>query len=153
MIKAVFPWIYWQTSPPCWTKARGWITWAQSNWWRRFLGLYHRTVGNRQKALIRIFLYGEAYHQICIFSPIYNLQSAFHTDWVRSLSYHDNNGNKNITNFPHIWQWKTVVLHNLHVHFLFCTFRRRFVLSTTWNDPFWVAKNYKCFEKLYQTVG
>ena len=32
-----------------------------------------------------------------------------------SLSNPDDNGNKNPTNL-HIWQWKTVFLHALHVH-------------------------------------
>ena len=42
--------------------------------------------------------------------------------WVRiakeigSLSNHDDNGNKKPTNL-HIWQWKTVFFHALHVHF------------------------------------
>ena len=35
---------------------------------------------------------------------------------IRSLSNHDDDGNKNPTNL-HIWQWKTVFLHALHVHF------------------------------------
>ena len=35
-----------------------------------------------------------------------------------SLSNHDDDGNKNPTNL-HIWQWKTVFLHALHVHFSF----------------------------------
>ena len=35
-----------------------------------------------------------------------------------SLSNHDDDGNKNPTNL-HNWQWKTVVLHALHVHFSF----------------------------------
>ena len=33
-----------------------------------------------------------------------------------SLSNHDADSNKNPTNL-HIWQWKTVFLHALHVHF------------------------------------
>ena len=33
-----------------------------------------------------------------------------------TLGNHDNDGNKNITNL-HIFQWKTVLLHALHVHF------------------------------------
>ena len=48
-----------------------------------------------------------------------------------SLSKHDHGGNKNVTNL-HIWQWKTVVLHALHVQFsflyismLFSSFQRR----------------------------
>ena len=32
-----------------------------------------------------------------------------------SLSNHDDDGNKNLSNL-HIWQWKTVSLHALHVH-------------------------------------
>ena len=35
---------------------------------------------------------------------------------IGSLSNHDDDGNKNPTNL-HIWQWKTVPLHALHVHF------------------------------------
>ena len=35
-----------------------------------------------------------------------------------SLSNHDDDDNKNPTNL-HIWQWKTVLLHALHVHFSF----------------------------------
>ena len=35
---------------------------------------------------------------------------------IRSLSNHDDNGNKNPTNL-HIWQWKTLFLHALHVQF------------------------------------
>ena len=35
---------------------------------------------------------------------------------VGSLSNHDDDGNKNPTNL-HIWQWKTIFLHALHVHF------------------------------------
>ena len=34
---------------------------------------------------------------------------------IGSLSNHDDDGNKNPTNL-HIWQWKTVFLHALHVH-------------------------------------
>ena len=34
---------------------------------------------------------------------------------IGSLSSHDDDGNKNHTNL-HIWQWKTVFLHALHVH-------------------------------------
>ena len=42
-----------------------------------------------------------------------------------SLSNHDVAGNKNPTNL-HVWQWKTVLLHALHVlFFLFLTFCRR----------------------------
>jgi len=36
--------------------------------------------------------------------------------WLGSLSNHDDDGNKNPTNL-HIWQWKIVFLHALHVHF------------------------------------
>ena len=43
---------------------------------------------------------------------------------IGSLGNHDDNGNKNPTNL-HIWQWKTVFLHALHVHFSSLTFWRR----------------------------
>ena len=54
-----------------------------------------------------------------------------------SLSNHDDDDNKNPPNL-HIWQWKTVFLHALHVHFfIFWHFRDVLVLSTTRNDQFW----------------
>ena len=46
-----------------------------------------------------------------------------------SLSNHDDEGNKNPTNL-HIWQWKTVFLHALHVHI------STFDILKTWNDLF-----------------
>ena len=53
-----------------------------------------------------------------------------------SLSNQDDNGNKNPTNLR-MWQWKTVFLHALHVHFfIFWHFVDVLVLSTTWNDLF-----------------
>ena len=53
-----------------------------------------------------------------------------------SLSKHDDDGNKNPANL-HIWQWKIVFLHALHVHFsFFWHFVDVLVLSTTWNDLF-----------------
>ena len=39
------------------------------------------------------------------------------------LRNHDDDSNKNVTNL-HIWLWKTIVLHALHVQFSFLTFRR-----------------------------
>ena len=36
---------------------------------------------------------------------------------LATLSKHDDDSNKNLTNL-HIWQWKTVFLHALHVHIL-----------------------------------
>ena len=50
---------------------------------------------------------------------------------IGSLSNHDYDGNKTPTNL-HIWQWKTVFLHALHLHFSSYVL----VLSMTWNDPF-----------------
>ena len=41
-----------------------------------------------------------------------------------SLRNHDDDGNKNVSNL-HIWRWKTIVLHALHVQFSFLAFRRR----------------------------
>ena len=40
------------------------------------------------------------------------------TTLIGSLRNHDDDGNKNLTNL-HIWRWKTVFLHALHVHFSF----------------------------------
>lgn len=37
---------------------------------------------------------------------------------IGSFRNHDNNRDKNVTNLD-IWQWKTIVLHALHVHFSF----------------------------------
>ena len=52
------------------------------------------------------------------------------------LSNHDDDGNQNPTNL-HIWEWKTLFLHALHVHFfIFWHFEDVLVLSTTWNDLF-----------------
>ena len=52
---------------------------------------------------------------------------------IGSLSNQDDDGNKNPTNL-HIWQWKTVFLHALHVQF--SSFEDVLVLSKTWNDLF-----------------
>ena len=53
-----------------------------------------------------------------------------------SLSNHDDDGNKNLTNL-HIWQWKTVFLRALHMHFsFFWHFEDILVVSTTWSDLF-----------------
>ena len=41
---------------------------------------------------------------------------SFVTLILGSLRKHDDDGNKNLTNL-HTWQWKTVFLHALHVHF------------------------------------
>ena len=54
-----------------------------------------------------------------------------------AFSYHDDDGIRNVTNL-HIWQWKIVALHALHVHISFSDiFADVLVLSTTWNDLFW----------------
>ena len=53
-----------------------------------------------------------------------------------SLSNHDDDGSKNPSNL-HIWQWKTIFLHALHVHSSFFShFADVLVVSTTWNDLF-----------------
>ena len=75
------------------------------------------------------------------------LRSVFLGIIIGSLSNHDDDGNKNPTNL-HIWQWKTVFLHALHVLVLFCFcfvlffwhFVDVLVLFTTWNEQFcsWV---------------
>ena len=55
---------------------------------------------------------------------------------IESLSNHDDDGNKNPTNL-HNWQWKTIFLHALHVHFsFFWHFVDVLVLSTTWDELF-----------------
>ena len=45
-----------------------------------------------------------------------HMHAGVHLAVLGSLSNHDNDGNKNPTNL-HIWQWKTVFLHALHMHF------------------------------------
>ena len=56
-----------------------------------------------------------------------------------SLLNHDDDGNKNVSNL-HIWRWKTIVLHALHVQFSFLTFRRR---SRSFCDVKWHIKELK----------
>ena len=43
--------------------------------------------------------------------------------------------NKNVTNLR-TWQWKTIVLHALHMHSIFGHFIDVLILSATWNDLF-----------------
>ena len=50
-----------------------------------------------------------------LFVDILRNYGAFSGSKLGSLSNHDDDGNKNPTNL-HIWQWKTVFLHALHVH-------------------------------------
>ena len=47
--------------------------------------------------------------------------------WPGSSSNHDDDGNKNVTNL-HIWQWKTIVVHALHVQFSFLYILQTFSL-------------------------
>ena len=55
---------------------------------------------------------------------------------IGSLSNHDDEGNSNPANL-HIWQWQTLFLHALHVHFsYFDILKTFFFLYTTWNDLF-----------------
>ena len=53
-----------------------------------------------------------------------------------SLRNHDNNGNKNVTNL-HIWHWKTIDLHALHVHFSFLDILQTF--------SFFLRRGFTCF--------
>ena len=55
---------------------------------------------------------------------------------VGSLSNHDDDGNKNITNL-HIWQWKNNTFARfVRAFFIFWHFADVLVLSTTWKDLF-----------------
>ena len=57
-----------------------------------------------------------------------------------SLRNHDDDGgNKNVSNL-HIWRWKTIVLHALHVQFSFLTFCRR---SRSFCDVKWHIRELK----------
>ena len=51
--------------------------------------------------------------------------SKYHWNTIGSLSNHDDDGNKNPTNL-HIWKWKIVFLHALHVHISFFAFLKTF---------------------------
>ena len=61
---------------------------------------------------------------------------------IGSLSNHDNDGNKNPTNL-HIWQWKTVFLHALHVHFSFLDILKTF--------SFFLWREMTCFAVVWTT--
>ena len=55
---------------------------------------------------------------------------------IGSLSNHDDDGNKNVTNL-HIWQWKNNTFARFaRAFFIFWHFADVLVLSTTWNDLF-----------------
>ena len=58
------------------------------------------------------------------------------------LSNHDHDGNKNVTNL-HIWHWKTVVLHALHVHFSFLHILHTF--------SFFLRHEMTCFAVVWTT--
>ena len=73
-------------------------------------------------------------------------------EWVLrvALSNHDDEGNTNSTNL-HIWQWKTVFLHALHVHFSsfdilktfsFFLWRKMTFFAVVWTT--WWAYDDKC---------
>ena len=82
---------------------------------------------------------------------------------IESLSNHDDDGNKNPTNL-HIWQWKTVFLHALHVHFSFFDILETFsfflrrqmtcsaVVWTTWAYIWWQMFNFvfSCPKRWFQ---
>ena len=76
-------------------------------------------------------------NQVCKFCCVVAaVASLILNSLLGSLSNHDDDDNKNPTNL-HNWQWKTVFLHALHVHFsFFWHFVDVLVLSTTSNDLF-----------------
>ena len=61
--------------------------------------------------------------------------SLIHT-LIGSLRNHDDNGNKNVTNL-HIWQWKTIDFHALHVYFSFLDIPQTF--------SFFLRREMTCF--------
>ena len=65
-----------------------------------------------------------------------------HRDKIRSLSNHDDDGTKNTTNL-YIWQWKTVFLHALHVHF------SSFDILKTFS--FFLRREMTCFAVVWTT--
>ena len=60
----------------------------------------------------------------------------WHRHPIGSLCNHDDDGNKSPTNL-HIWQWKTVFLHALHVHFSSCDILKTFL--------FFLRREMTCF--------
>ena len=64
---------------------------------------------------------------ICVFQLCRRTRVRRHL-LLGSLRNHDDNGNKNVTNL-HIWQWKTIDLHALHVHFSFLDIPQTFSLN------------------------
>ena len=74
-------------------------------------------------------------------------------EWILlgSLSNHDDDGNKPPPTNLHIWQWKTVFLHALHVHFssfdILKTFsfflqREMTCFAVVWTTWIWQMFNY-----------
>ena len=61
---------------------------------------------------------------------------------IESLRNHDDDGNKNLTNL-HIWQWKTIVLQALHVHF------SSFDILKTFS--FFLRREMTCFAVVWTT--
>ena len=59
-----------------------------------------------------------------------------------SLRNHDDDGNKNLTNL-HIWRWKTIVLHALHVHFSCFDILKTF--------SFFLRREMTCFARVWTT--
>ena len=59
-----------------------------------------------------------------------------------SLSNQDDDGDKNVTNL-HIWQWKTAVLHALHVQFSFLDISQTFLFS--------LRREMTCFAVVWTT--
>ena len=61
---------------------------------------------------------------------------------IGSLRDHDDDDNKNVTNL-NIWQWKTAVLHALHVHFSFLNISQTF--------SFFPRREMTCFADVWTT--
>ena len=70
------------------------------------------------------------------------LKSSVTAILIGSISNHDDDGNKNPTNL-HIWQWKTVFLHALHVHF------SSFDILKTFS--FFLRREMTCFAVVWTT--
>ena len=97
------------------------------------------TYNTLEGRLLKLFPSLIAYITLQSLSPCY----VFHLIKLwGSLSNHDDDGNKNLTNL-HIWRWKTVFLHALHVHFSSFDLLRTF--------SFFLRREMTCFAVVWTT--
>ena len=81
-------------------------------------------------------------HAIIVLYLLHFITTRVYYYLLGSLSNHDDDGNKNPTNL-HIWQWKTVFLHALHVHFSCFDILKTF--------SFFLQREMTCFSVVWTT--